>query len=235
MIARAKSSPPSADERAREERERREELAPCGAARRSRPVEHARTSAGVQAERVRGGRGGRRGRRRRRARRSRRSPDRCSRAPPAPCPRRSAARASCTGAAATRFVVKSPAAVVPGVADQQTQVGTARRLEPGASTPAARKPCGRNVDAHGYIAASGAPVASSRPSDQVQVLDRLTGRALHQVVERADHDGGARSAGPRPPGARRRSSRAPLRVDHLAGGSTRTNGRVGVRVRQARR
>ena len=84
-----------------------------------------------------------------------------------------------------------------------------------AVTPEARNPQGTH--AHGNTPAIGSAVVSSKPDQQVQVLDRLAGRALHEVVDRAGDDRRARSGVDDRLELDDVRAADALRVDHLAG------------------
>ena len=147
-------------------------------------------------------RGGERrlGRNAERLRRARAAPGRRPRRPPAPVSALAlpllittartpspgaAAAASCTGAAWARLTVKQPAA------EHGTSLTTsARSFRAGlipAWSPAKRKPLGSFTDE--TPGAGSRPVRLGEPEHEVQVLHRLAGGALDQVVDGGDdHD-----------------------------------------------
>ena len=104
------------------------------------------------------------------------------------CPSRRCSRLICTGAAVARFVVNTPAADtgrrVGGGNDRE--VGRARGLD-AAGEPAGLEPAGCG-DAHGIVPTAVRPVALGEAEQQVGALDRLTRRALDEVVERAERE-----------------------------------------------
>ena len=107
--------------------------------------------------------------------------------------RRCARGSGATGAAATRFVVNRPATVVPGSPTSSAEVGGRPGFRPARDAGRPEPLRVRDARAHGYTAVVGSAGRSSMPVDEVGVLDRLPGGALHQVVERTDHDRSARA------------------------------------------
>ena len=148
----------------------------------------------------------RRGRRARPWRGCRRSPpDRCTR-----WRRRSSARRRAPGRRRAPAATTAPARPSPGCAvntpaaawcgpslTTSATSGAPDALSP-AATPAARKP-GGGGDAHGATPFDGQAGGLGQAEHEVGVLHRLAGRALAEVVDRADDDDPAGVARRRPP------------------------------------
>ena len=100
-------------------------------------------------------------------------------------------RLICTGAAATRLVVNTPAAVTgaPSAVATIARSGAPDGLMPDASPPASNP--WTDGDAHGMSPIVGRRGGLGEAEHEVGVLQRLARRALHQVVERADGEHGA--------------------------------------------
>src|SRR5207248_667170 len=107
-------------------------------------------------------------------------------------------RLTCTGAAATRFDVKTPAAVTAAWSAVATSArsGAPDALMPHASPPAA-KPAAVTLIAARPLGSRREPGDGERgrlreAEEQIGALDRLARCALHEVVERADREHGVR-------------------------------------------
>ena len=120
-----------------------------------------------------------------------------------------------------------------GIADEQPEVGAARRLQ--ARAHAGRPEPPRVRHAHGYTPSGREPHGLVHAVHEVEVLDRLPRGALHEVVEGADHDRSARACVRHDLQLHHVRTARSLGVDHLAGRQHADERPSLVRLGQARR